>query len=82
MKDALNSELADISNTAQRKVQEQQPVKPYEGVAGARETLAAILAALMPVKPAGAATLPGETGLLIQTDCCSWIAICSSHFAV
>ena len=61
----MSAELADVANGAQRKVQQQQPqLNPTEGVAAARDAMAAIFAALMPVQAADAATMPGETRFL------------------
>ena len=63
MIDALSPELAEIADTAQRKVQEAQPqLKAIDGIAAARQTALAFLGALSPVKAAAASTLPGEIG--------------------
>lgn len=58
-KDALSSGLAEIADTAQRKVQEAAPQlnDPSQGIAAAKEAAASFAASVMPVQPAGAATI-------------------------
>ena len=59
MKDALSPGLAEIADTAQRKVQEATPEveDPSQGIAAAKKAAASFAASVMPVQPAGAATL-------------------------
>jgi len=57
----LSPGLAEVADTAQRKVQEAQPqLDPTQGIAAAKEAAAAAAASLLPVQPADAATLPGD----------------------
>ena len=68
--DALSPELAEIADTAQRKVQEAQPqLKPTDGIAAAKQAASAVLAALSPVKPAAANTMPGEARSTSSCHC-------------
>lgn len=61
VKDALSPRLADMADVGQRKVQEAQTlVDPTEGIAAAKEAATAVVTALQPVQPAGAAALPGD----------------------
>lgn len=60
VRDGLSPGLAEIADTAQRKVQEaQSQLNPAEGIAAVKEAASAAAALIMPVQPAGAATLSG-----------------------
>ena len=60
VRDGLSPGLAEIADTAQRKVQEaQSQLDPAEGIAAAKEAAFAAAAFMMPVQPAGAATYSG-----------------------
>ncbi|KAL0053461.1 hypothetical protein WJX82_005982 [Trebouxia sp. C0006] len=60
VRDGLSPGLAEIADTAQRKVQEaQSQLNPAEGIAAVKEAASAAAAFMMPVQPAGAATYSG-----------------------
>ena len=80
MRDALSPGLAEVVDTAQRKVQESQPqLDPTEGVAAVKGFVAALGEAVMPVQPAGAASLPGS---LYTLSSCYHHYYCYFHYHV
>lgn len=60
MRDGLSPRLAEIADTAQRKVQEaQSQLNPTEGIAAAKAAASAAAAFVTPVQPADAAAYSG-----------------------